>query len=63
MKRANKHQARKIERAILALYDAGDVQASIVDALTDLRHLCDLRGVAFHEADEMAYRHYSEEKG
>jgi hypothetical protein len=63
MKRANKRQARKIERAILALYDAADLQASIVDALTDLRHLCDVRGIGFHEADEMAYRHYAEEKG
>ena len=49
MKRANRYQARKIERAILSVYDAADVQASIVDALTDLRHLCDVRGVAFHE--------------
>jgi len=62
MKQANKRQASKIERAILTLYDKADVQASIVDALTDLRHLCDVRGVAFHEADKMAYRHYSEEQ-
>ena len=32
------------------------------DALTDLRHLCDLRELAFHEADKMTYQHYSEEK-
>ena len=62
MKQANTKRAKRIEKTIVGLYDAADVQASIVDALTDLRHLCDVRELAFHEADKMAYRHYSEEK-
>lgn len=59
---ANKRRAKKIEQVILGLYDKEDIQASIIDALVDLRHLCDVRELAFHGAGRTAYQHYTEEK-
>ena len=34
----------------------------ITDLLTDIRHYCDAKGVAFAACDRSAYRHYAEER-
>lgn len=49
----------------LATSDNYDIKvegdAAIIDALTDLRHLCDKRGSDFADLDRIAHDHYTEE--
>lgn len=59
---------RRIER--VSPYDEGlDAEDNmacpsdfITDLLTDIRHYCDAKGVAFAACDRSAYRHYAEER-
>lgn len=51
------------KRALLAAYDeSSDPQASVVDLLADLRHLCDRMGWDFAKLDRAAYPRYADEK-
>lgn len=51
------------KRALLAAYDeTNDPQASVVDLLADLRHLCDRMGWDFAKLDREAYPRYADEK-
>lgn len=54
---------KAMEALDIAGYEARDLPSAIADLLTDLRHLCDREGLAFHELDRRAHRHYAEEKG
>ena len=60
----NRQRAARVE-AILrkAPYSAGTegVETALIDLLSDARHLCDLHGIPWHEADRDAYKHYSAE--
>jgi hypothetical protein len=38
-----------------------DYRTALVDLLANVRHFCDAKGIAFHEADDSAHRHYSAE--
>lgn len=64
MRRNNLYRARKIA-AVLKKWHGdkwADDKTRVADALADLRHLCDLRSLnKFHELDELAYEHYTEE--
>jgi hypothetical protein len=63
MRRNNIYRARRMNTALRRWH--GDereaTQETIVDALADIRHLCDMRGFAFHELDKTAQNHYAEE--
>ncbi len=51
------------KRALLAAYDeANDPQASLIDLLADLRHLCDRMDWDFAKLDRAAYPRYAAEK-
>lgn len=41
---------------------AADWQATVTDALSDLRHLCDTYGLDFGDCDRAAYGHYIAER-
>lgn len=58
----NKSRADRIAALLARNYEgATDWQATVTDTLSDLRHLCDRHGLAFHECDRLAYGHYSAE--
>lgn len=41
-----------------------DIESILINVLTDLRHLCDVEGLQFHELDRQAQKHWiSETKG
>ena len=42
--------------------DYEETNTRIIDALTDLRHLCDLFELDFAQLDRVAYSHYLEEQ-
>lgn len=54
----NAERAARCHAAIATYNDERDVRANAIDLLTDLRHWCDARGLAFHELDRMACDHY-----
>lgn len=43
--------------------DPVEVEFNIIDALANLRHLCDALGLDFAELDHLGYNHYADEKG
>ena len=57
--------AQRAERMFRALLQRYEFQAcpegAIIDALTDLRLLCDEYGVDWHDADRIAADHYGQE--
>lgn len=53
----NSHRAARVLAAILPAY-ADDPAAAIRDALTDLRHACDLIGLTYADEDRAAHRAY-----
>jgi hypothetical protein len=61
--RENVRRARTALRALRAggYLDGNDVETAITDLLSDLRHLCDRRSLAFLECDGRADRHYLHE--
>jgi hypothetical protein len=56
----NSARGAKIGKALeRAGYEgAPDWRATVSDALTDLRHLCDTHGLDFGDCDRSAYEHY-----
>lgn len=60
---ANKSRSRRILKALRTQYGVsstkGDLRAMIVDAMADLRHLCDTKGFNFTDLDTSASNHYS----
>ena len=44
------------------VYDEHDIQSAVVDALSDLRHLCDAEGLAWERMDRIAYQNYLAER-
>lgn len=59
--------ALKAARIVHALLDSqgGEftaVEETVTDALTDLRHLCDMHNLDFGKCDRLAYAHYLKEK-
>ena len=57
-----KKRARKAIRVLNASYDPYDTRSSVVDMLTDLRHLCDVRKIDLTDVLNSSYQHYLEEK-
>jgi hypothetical protein len=61
----NRSRANRIANALKTVkeYDGAlDYKASITDALSDLRHLCDKLDLDFAQCDRSAYDHYSMER-
>lgn len=60
----NKARGAKIANALKSAGYEGptDWAATISDALTDLRHLCDAHGLDFGDCDRIAYGHYCAER-
>ena len=46
-----------------ARMDGTDCSGAIRDLLTDIRHLCDSKGIDFHERLDASYEVYLEERG
>ncbi len=60
----NREQARRARIVWKAIrrYDPGDVETSVADCLTDIRHLCEVKGIDFQSALESSYDHYCVER-
>jgi len=60
--RTNRQRARVAELTLIAGYGSTDVRLEpdcpVIDALTDLRHFCDARGLEFGNLDRIAHGHY-----
>ena len=54
-------RSRKAVKILNRSYERGQHLTNVVDMLTDLRHLCDVKNIDFYEADTRAYEHYQEE--
>jgi hypothetical protein len=54
----NADRAQRCDAALVAYNDEYDINANVIDLLTDIRHWCDANGHAFHELDRIAYEHY-----
>ena len=57
----NYRRAARALRAIYPGYHGDDLEATLTDALTDIRHLCDLAGYDFFDLDGRAKDHYQAE--
>lgn len=60
----NKNRGKHIAKAlVIAGYEgATDWAATVTDALTDLRHLCDTHGLCLSDLDRVAHDHYLAER-
>jgi hypothetical protein len=57
-----KRIAKRLRKALRALYGASEpTEHLVIDALTDLRHLCDVDQVDFASCDCIAKGHYLSE--
>ena len=43
--------------------EANDLEANIIDMLTDLRHLAELKEISFHSCLNSSHNHYKTERG
>jgi hypothetical protein len=57
---ARQHQARA-DAPIRPIRTHEDYETALVDLLANIRHFCDSKQIAFHEADAAAHRHYTSE--
>ena len=57
-----KQRAKSLTTLLNKTYDPCGARRNVTDILTDLRHLCDVKGWDFADLDRQAYQHYIEEK-
>ncbi len=57
-----KARATLVQNVLKRLYDEHGREENVIDMLTDLRHLCDLKGWNFENCDRIARGHYAPEK-
>lgn len=62
LKQENRIHVIAVEKALGTVY-GGDDEEQITDILSDLRHLCDARGLDYYRLDRKAYRLYADEGG
>lgn len=72
MRKENKECAKNCLAALQKHYDPKntlgtkpsipDCEVLIVDMLADLRHVCDMLNLPFHEIDHHAFGHYNAER-
>ena len=55
-------RAKSLTTILTKTYDPHGAQENVTDMLTDLRHLCDVKGWDFADLDRQAYQHYRTEK-
>lgn len=55
-------RAKELEKILRRMFDPQAKEENVIDILSDLRHLCDMRGWDFGELDRIAYQHYVPEK-
>lgn len=56
--RTNTQRAKEIRSLILKKYDPHDVRSSIIDALTDLRHLAQQERIHWGRIIDSSLEHY-----
>jgi hypothetical protein len=54
----NQQRADRCRKMILKAYPGDALENGIIDALTDIRHACDMAELDYAELDRMAYHHY-----
>ncbi len=65
----NRDRAKRLCRTLKFIENYGhdsnvlELSAYVSDLLVDIRHLCDRRGMAFHQLDQDGYRDYLIEVG
>ena len=57
-----KQRAKHLEKALKAMYDEYGEATNVTDILTDLRHLCMVKGWDFFNCDRIARDHASVEQ-
>ena len=55
-------RAKSLTTLLHKTSDPPGAQENVTDMLTDLRHLCDVKGWDFADLDRHAYQHYVTEK-
>ena len=55
-------RAKSLTTILTKTYDPHGAQENVTDMLTDLRHLCDVKGWDFADLDRQAYQRYLTEK-
>lgn len=64
-KQPNKNQrdrARKLLRILNEHYERGMHTQNIIDVMTDIRHMCDVKNINFYVCHSKAYANYLWEK-
>jgi hypothetical protein len=59
-----KDESNRAEKALHALqtqYECAPLRDGVVDALTDLRHLCREYGINWYDVDKIAREHFNAE--
>jgi len=57
-----KQRAKSLTTILNKTYDPHGARGNVTDMLTDLRHLCDVKGWDFADLDRQAYQRYLTEK-
>ena len=58
-----KQRAKSLQTVLNKTYDRHGERCNVIDVLTDIRHLCDMKNWDFAELDRVAYStHYLTEK-
>lgn len=55
-------RARKAVRILNAAYEKGEHAQNVRDMMTDIRHLCDVKGIDFYAEYHFALQRYQEER-
>jgi|GEM_PF-3612909 len=55
---ALERKTKKLRNALRELYGDEPTQTLIIEALADIRHLCDAHDTCFGDADREAHSHY-----
>lgn len=59
--RTNKQRCGTVNTILACSYDSGDQRSSIIDLLTDLRHLCKRDDIDFEKVLLMSEIHFHDE--
>ena len=58
---SNEDRAKRAEK-LIKFYGNEHIRLSVIDALVDIRHLCDKLGIDYENAERTAQSHYNWER-
>ena len=57
-----KARAKELTKILASIYDKDGDESNVTDVLTDIRHLCEVKGYSLEDHLHRAYIHCLEEK-